>query len=74
MDINIRKFLECLKYNGWDIEYNSVSFSKLPDHITRRYKQIPEEYISFVKSIGNIISPDERTWFLSIDDFNGNSD
>ncbi len=46
---------------------------EIPEHIRKRYKRIPREYIEFVESLIECTNKANTQWFLSADDFAGTS-
>lgn len=68
------EFINWAKENSWNlIEKNEFSL-KLKDDVALRYKGISGEYIELLKRVKQLISPNEKTWFLCEDEYNGNSD
>lgn len=58
-----------MKENGWNVEWNETQEERLPEAITDRYKNIPEQWMEFIQRIRRMVCPDETTWFLCTEDF-----
>lgn len=71
---NIKSFLEWAKKNGWEVPNRQKHVVNLPDDILRRYPRIPNEFIEFLKFAEICITPDEKSWFICINEYNGTSD
>jgi hypothetical protein len=67
-------FIDWAKFNKWQYNHKNSESLVLPLELTKRYTIIPKEYLEFLKNIEACISPDEKTWFLDINDFSNNSD
>ncbi|MGL5151440.1 MAG: SMI1/KNR4 family protein [Clostridium sp.] len=68
------EFINWTKENNWGLIEKNVISLELKNDITLRYKDIPDEYIEFLKKVKQLISPSEKTWFLCQDEYNSNSD
>ena len=55
------EFVKQAKNNNWDIVYNEQGELKLNESILDRYKKIPNNYLDFLKTIKQAISPNEKT-------------
>ena len=67
-------FLNWAKEHGWTIIENKQGVLHLNEGILARYKDIPTSYLEFLRTITQCVAPDELTWFLCEDDYNGRSD
>ncbi|APM39455.1 SMI1/KNR4 family protein [Clostridium kluyveri] len=74
MKDRIEKFLKWAEDNGWNVKRHQNTDVCLPDNIISRYPSISKEYIEFLKSVNVCIAPDDSSWFLCLDDYNGVSD
>jgi hypothetical protein len=74
MSNNIKKFINWTEVKGWKLANRNDSNIVLPAHITERFQSIPEDFKSFLEMIDILIAPDEKVWFLSINDYCGSSD
>lgn len=72
--ISIKEFIEWAKISSWDIKEHENHTVNLCDKVTGRYKVIPYEYLEFIKQIKQIISANEKSWFLCEEEYNGKSD
>lgn len=66
----INNFVEYMGKNGWSIELAETKSQLLPNIITDRYINIPEQWLEFFGKIKCMVNPDETTWFLCAEDFN----
>lgn len=65
----MKDFIEWLKKNNWNFvikKDNSVSF---PAEIVKRYKNVPKEYMDFIRFFKGCVSEDDKIWFLCGDDY-----
>lgn len=69
----MKAFAAYMKEKGWNIEWSETQSESLPEHITNRYKNIPEQWTEFIRSIKRMISSDETTCFLCTEDFDAQS-
>lgn len=58
-----------MKENGWGIEWNDTQGESLPEAITNRYRNIPEQWLGFISRYKYMVSSDETMWFLCAEDF-----
>jgi len=70
----IEEFYNWAKGNNWTVKLRDEPSIELPDEIMNRYPRIPSEYLEFLKLIEYCITPDEQSWFLCIQEYNGTSD
>ena len=47
---------------------------ELPAEISKRYANIPFEYLTFLKQFEQITNQNDTSWFISIEDFRGETD
>jgi len=73
MNKRCSEFISWAKDNGWDITLKSESGLELGDSIISRYKEIPPNYVEFLKRVKQCIAPNEKTWFICEDEYNNNS-
>lgn len=69
----MKSLIQKLVCNKWTF-INSIQSTKLPQEILLRYPHIPSEVVNFVSLFSELSSPDDTSWFLSIDDYCGKSD
>ncbi|MED4454767.1 SMI1/KNR4 family protein [Metabacillus fastidiosus] len=69
----MKKFIDWAKESGWTIVFKSENQLNLESIVTR-YKNIPDEYLEFLKMIKQCITPSEKTWFICEDEYNNDLD
>lgn len=74
MNNNIEKFMDWAKVKGWELKKCNNSQISLPYCISRRFQNIPDDFKRFLGMFDILIAPDEKVWFLSINDYYSNSD
>ncbi|CEK36546.1 SMI1 / KNR4 family [[Clostridium] sordellii] len=74
MNKKYEKFIKWAKNNNWNIVESKQKDLNLNESILSRYKNIPNDYLEFLKEIKQVISPNEKTWFICEDEYNNNSD
>lgn len=57
----MKKFINWAKESGWTIVFKSEYKLNLDKSIVTRYKNIPNEYLEFLKMIKQCITPSEKT-------------
>lgn len=65
-------YIENLEIGGFNFIHRENP-RDLPAEILKRYQNIPEDYLIFLKQFELIATDDDTTWFNSIEDFNGES-
>ncbi|MGG3798498.1 SMI1/KNR4 family protein [Metabacillus fastidiosus] len=70
----MKKFINWAKESGWTIVFKSEYQLNLDESIVTRYKNIPDEYLEFLRMIKQCITPSEKTWFICEDEYNDKSD
>ncbi|MGG3928308.1 SMI1/KNR4 family protein [Metabacillus fastidiosus] len=70
----MKKFINWAKESGWTIVFKSEYKLNLDKSIVTRYKNIPNEYLEFLKMIKQCITPSEKTWFICEDEYNNDLD
>ena len=60
----IERFVEWAANAGWIIERNDEPVS-FPEGVLARYKNIPEEWLSFIGNFKDIRNAAENVWFLT---------
>lgn len=70
----IDKFEGWLKAQGWNVIINIESSLDLNKNFVSRYPCLGNEYEEFLKHFKEVISIDEKTWFLCSDEYNGVSE
>lgn len=68
------EFMTWALENGWDVTRKSEIQLNLDSSIMARYKEIPPEYMDFLRVVERCISPNEMTWFIGEDEFNNHSE
>lgn len=69
MEDLINRIYDALRKKGWTISRRNVSPCSLPACISNRYSNIPDEWVMFINSFSDCVSPDKTVWFLCADDF-----
>ncbi len=54
---------------GFKVQKNSMDF-KISQTLLKRYVNLPEEYLTFLKSFERVTNTSDTVWFISNDDFN----
>ena len=62
-------FFKTFETNGFTITLREKP-KELSEDILKRYKNIPSEYLRFLKQFEQIINKEDTVWFNSIEDFN----
>ncbi len=70
----IETFLEWAANNGWEIQQRRDGNINLAKKIFQRYPKIPNEFIEFLRITNICITPDEKSWFLCLNEYNGAAD
>ena len=70
----IKKFNEWLKAKGWNVTLNEKMSLNLNAEFTKRYSYISSEYEEFLRYFKEVISNDEKTWFLCGNEYNNISE
>ena len=70
----VEVFLEWAKKNGWEVLKRQDCTLNLPGDVLKRFPNIPTEFLEFLKLIEICITPDEKSWFICQNEYNGNSD
>lgn len=58
---------------GFKIKNNSMEL-EIPKSLLNRYKNLPIEYLNFLKKFDEITNEEDTVWFNLIKEFNGNSE
>ncbi|OOM06316.1 SMI1/KNR4 family protein [Clostridium saccharobutylicum] len=72
-----KKYVEFIKWtkdNNWNVIDKTGHSLMLKDEILSRYKEIPNEYLEFLKIVKQLISPNEKTWFICENEYNNEFD
>ncbi len=69
----IRKFNEWLKAQAWKVTLNESMNLCLNEEFIKRYSCISSEYQEFLRYFNEVISDDEKTWFLCSNEYNNTS-
>ncbi len=70
----IEQFIQWAEAQGWQVERRRPSEIELPKNIQERYPQIPLEFLEFLKRVKSCVTPDQKSWFLCLDDYLGTAD
>lgn len=71
----IEKFINWAIDNKWDVRKNSENEKIfLKENITKRYLEIPQDFIKFISTVEYCISPNEKIWFICSKEYNEISD
>lgn len=68
------EFIKWTKENNWDVTEKIEYSLMLEAEVSSRYKEIPNEYLEFLTMIKQLISPNEKTWFICENEYNNKSD
>lgn len=74
MNNKMNEFMNWAKENGWTITKNPGHDVNLSSSFISRYKEIPNEYLDFLRVVTQCITPSEKTWFLCENEYNNRSD
>lgn len=66
-------FLQWARENGWAIVENDRGDVRLNEDFLARYKNIPADYLQFLTAVSECVAPDEQTWFLCEQEYNGSN-
>lgn len=67
-------FYNWCQQNNWALIENKQGLVSLHSSVSERYQNIPVQYRVFLAKFKSIVSPDQTTWFLCEDDYNGTSE
>lgn len=70
----MQKLSDWLKANNWHFEINKEIDFQSDIEVLKEYKNIPQEFLDFLKFYKSVLSKDEKTWFLCLDEYNDNSE
>lgn len=70
----IKTFIEWALKNGWEIKMRQNSDVNITEEVIQRYPEIPNDFLVFLQSIDICITPDEKSWFLCLNEYNGTSE
>lgn len=70
----IKKFYEWLLENRWSVKLNEGKKLDLNTQFLERYSSFNNEYSEFLKCFAEVISNDDKTWFLCQKNYNNMSD
>jgi hypothetical protein len=62
--------LESLRQRGWQVRLHDRP-KLLPQEIQRRYPWLPAEIREFMEATADVISPDDKAWFVTTSDLLG---
>jgi hypothetical protein len=69
----LENFLALLRSLGWDVVLRNEGKLELGEEFTARYRDIPEDYLEFLKRVALCANPDSNVWFLGEGDYNGSA-
>lgn len=67
-------FFSWCRQNNWILAENNNGQVNLHSSVSTRYPNIPIQYRNFLARLKSAVSPDQMTWFLCEDDYNGTSE
>lgn len=70
----LKRFEEWLRTQGWHMKLNAEANLNFNEDFIGRYPDIGSEYEDFLRIYKEVVSADEKTWFLCGDDYNGASE
>ena len=65
----ISAFIQWAKSQGWQIEIYETLEDRMPANLLERYRHIPIGYLEFLKKVKRCSTPDDKSWFISLDDY-----
>lgn len=65
--------VDALKNSGFVVTKREVATTLSPEFL-QRYGNLPADYLQFLQEFSLLTNRDENAWFISIDDFNDQSD
>lgn len=74
MNILYNNFSNWCQQHNWTLIENKQGVVNLCSPVSTRYQSIPAQYRNFLEKFKSIVSPDQMTWFLCEDDYNGTSE
>jgi len=74
MKNNIKQFINWAEEKKWDIIEQSKTNLNLDKEVVTRYKEIPNEYMLFMKMVERCVTPNDKTWFICESEFNNKSE
>jgi hypothetical protein len=73
MNMEINEFVNWAINEKWNVETRMETDILLPENISKRYLNIPEAYIEFLKRVKSCSTPGDKGWFICLDDYAGTS-
>lgn len=70
----MEKLSNWLRTNDWHFEINEKIDFQSNIEALKEYKKLPKEFFDFLKIYKSILSKDELTWFLCLDEYNEKSE
>jgi len=70
----IERFVKWAEENGWMVQRRNTNELELPQDVILRYSNISNEYKQFLTFVDTCIAPDEKSWFLCLNDYKGIGD
>lgn len=74
MNGTIDRFIEWCQNGNWEIQKRPDKDFCLPDTFRTRYTKIPDEFIQFLSLVDICVAPDEKSWFLCLNEYKEISD
>ncbi len=68
----VDEFVKWCLSNSWEVV--QIADSEVPKELQHRYKSIPHDLKYLLSNLGHCISPDEKTWFLTKGEIEGESE
>jgi hypothetical protein len=73
MTIGISEALKQLQQQGWNVEKREQP-KEVNAEVFRRYNWMPSDVLQFISETKSVISPENKAWFQTSDNFNNTTD
>lgn len=72
MNILLPTFAEGMRKRGWQVAGDPRNQS-IPNEVASRYPWLPEQVCRILREFSAVVSPDEKTWFVTATEIRGES-
>jgi hypothetical protein len=69
----LEDFLAALRSFGWEVVLRNEGKLELGEEFKERYRNIPEDYLEFLKRVALCANSASNVWFLGEGDYNGSA-